>query len=133
MRAMATLALAALLAGCGGPPTADPDPTPGAAAQPTPQAMASPTIATQPLVGTLGGDAQLEGGCVWLDTDVGRIEVLWPEGWTVGTDPIELRDPDGEVVAGEGDELGIDGAPAPDLVSTCQVGELWRATAVRAP
>lgn len=133
MRPIATLALAVLLAGCGGT-AADPEPSPRASADvPTPPVLASPSASTEPLVGTLGGDAQLEGGCVWLNTDEGRIEVLWPEGWTVGTDPIELRDPGGEVVAGEGDRVRVDAAPAPALVSTCQIGELWRATTVDVP
>lgn len=133
MRPIATLALTVLLAGCGASAT-DPEPSPSAAdPAPTPRELVSPSVATQPVVGTLGGDAQLEGGCVWLDTDDGRIEVLWPEGWTVATDPIELRNPDGEVAAGEGDEVRVDAAPAPELVSTCQVGELWRATRVSVP
>lgn len=134
MRPIVTLALAALLAGCGAStdaPGANADAT--ATVAPSPQAPASPSPAMQELTGTLGGDAELEGGCVWLETGDGRIEVLWPEGWTVGTDPVELRDPDGQVVAGDGDAVEVTAAPAPDLVSTCQVGELWRATAVRAP
>ena len=56
--------------------------------------------------------------------------MLWPEGWTAGTDPVELRSPDGEVGAGAGDEGRVDASPAPKLVSTCQAGELWPATAV---
>lgn len=123
MRPIATLALTAVLAGCGAS-AADPEPTP--------RELVTPSAATQALVGTLGGDAQLEGGCVWLDTDDGRIEVLWPEGWTVGTDPVELRNPDGEVVAGAGDEVRVDASPAREMVSTCQVGRIWRATAVEA-
>jgi hypothetical protein len=131
VRLLVTLAVVALLAGCGAPAT---DPGAGATAtgDASRRAIASSPPATQQLTGTLGGDAELEGGCVWLDTGQGRVEVLWPEGWTVGTDPVELRDPDGQVVAGAGDEIEVEAAPAPDLVSTCQVGDLWRATAVRA-
>src|SRR3712207_5524437 len=34
------------------------------------------------LVGTFGGDAQLEGGCAWVDGEDGkRYEVIYPNGW----------------------------------------------------
>lgn len=112
-----------LLAGCGAS---------SADSEPTARQLASPSAATRTRAGTLGGDARLEGGCVWLDTDDGRIEIVWPDGWTADADPVELRDPSGGVVAAAGDDVRIDGSPAPDAVSTCQVGEIWTATAVSA-
>jgi len=97
----------------------------------------SPAVATSPSgagsamrQGVLAGDPSLEGGCVWLETDGGRLEVAWPAGYRVTTDPIELRDPTGAVVATRGDRLRVRGMPAPDRVSTCQVGQQWTADEV---
>ncbi|HSJ45441.1 MAG TPA: hypothetical protein VK923_12225 [Euzebyales bacterium] len=97
----------------------------------TPAASAS-AVAADTLVGTLGGDPALEGGCVWLETDDGRVEVVWPQGYTASADPLQLRGPDGEVVAAEGDEVRIEGTVADDRVSVCQVGTIWTAMTVEA-
>ena len=90
----------------------------------------SPSTASGSLTGVLGGDAQLEGGCVWLDTGTERLEIVWPAGHRAGVDPIELRDPAGAVIATEGDRLTVEGRPATGQMSSCQVGALWEATAV---
>ncbi len=82
------------------------------------------------ITGELGGDAQLEGGCVWVEADDGRYEVLWPQGWQADADPVELRNPDGDVVAREGDEVRVTGAEATDVATTCQVGTIFQASAV---
>lgn len=83
------------------------------------------------LVGTLSGDPTLEGGCAWIRSDDGEdYEVVYPDGWEVRTDPIELRDPNGEVVAVEGDRIGLMGAEEGTLVSICQIGPIFRATEV---
>lgn len=82
--------------------------------------------------GVLGGDPALEGGCVWLDTDRERLEVVWPEGYRATGDPVELRDPTGAVVATAGDRLRVRGEAADDVASTCQVGQTWRASDVEA-
>ena len=91
----------------------------------------TPTAAAQVREGVLGGDPNLEGGCVWLDTGQQRLEIVWPEGYRATANPIELRDPTGAVVATSGDGLWIQGNMAPDVVSTCQVGETWKADDVR--
>lgn len=97
---------------------------------------AAPTdIPTQPagteISGVLGGDAQLEGGCAWVETDDGtRYEVIYPEGYTVETDPLRLVGPDGGVVAEDGDRLELPGEVAEDMASICQIGPLWRADSV---
>lgn len=97
------------------------------------RASGSPSaVASDTLVGTLGGDPALEGGCVWLDTDAGRVEVVWPEGYTASAEPVELRGPDDEVVAVSGDEVRVEGSRADDRVSVCQVGTIWEATVVEA-
>lgn len=82
------------------------------------------------ITGTLGGDESLEGGCAWLDTADGRYQVLWPDGYTVEFGPVRLLGPEGEVVADAGQTLTVEGEPAEDMMSVCQVGELWQATAV---
>ena len=83
------------------------------------------------LIGTFGGDAQLEGGCAWVDGDDGkRYEVIYPEGWRVHFDPLHLVDPDGDVRAEEGDRIGLNGSVATDSVSFCQVGRICEASEV---
>lgn len=124
MRTAILLALLLALTACGASSAAP------ATDATVPADPASAGTAQATLSGVLGGDADLEGGCVWLDTDDGRVEVVWPDGYRVTTDPVEVRDPDDAVVAAEGGEVTIEGAPAADRVSTCQVGEIWTATAV---
>lgn len=83
------------------------------------------------LIGTFGGDAQLEGGCAWVDGQDGkRYEVIYPEGWSVHFEPLHLIDPDAEVRAEEGDRIGLDGSVGDDLVSICQVGTIFEAREV---
>lgn len=123
MRTTIVTALLAVLAACG------PAPADEAAGAPTPADTPTASTSARTLTGALGGDPDLEGGCVWLDTDEGRVEVLWPDGYHASADPVELR-ADDAVVAREGDEVTITGAPATDRVSTCQVGALWTATSV---
>ena len=83
------------------------------------------------LIGTFGGDAQLEGGCAWVDGEDGkRYEVIYPEGWSVHFEPLHLIDPGGEVRAEEGDRIGLAGSVGGDLVSICQVGTIFEASEV---
>jgi ABC-type glycerol-3-phosphate transport system substrate-binding protein len=113
--------VAVLLAACGGgddgsvaPPTDEPAPAPGEVA----------------ITGAFGGDAQLEGGCAWLETAQGRYEVIYPEGYEVQYEPLQLVGPNGEVVASAGDRLTVTGVEAPDMASFCQVGTIFEATSV---
>jgi hypothetical protein len=134
------LTLIGALAGCaldpGQPPAPQPVESPSASdAAPSAPATGDPAAsegapAGSRLTGVLGGDAELEGGCVWLDTDQGRIEPQWPEGYSTTTDPVALLDPDGEPIAQEGDRVTVTGSPAPDLATICQVGEVWNLTRV---
>lgn len=132
-----TMLMAVLaLAGCDvvpdqAPPSASSE-TASAPAEEPPSSDPAPTADAdgQTVTGTLSGDAQLEGGCVWLETDTERFEVLWPEGYRADVDPIELRDPTGAVIATEGDRLTVHGEPAPERMSSCQIGALWEATDV---
>jgi|GEM_PF-4250492 len=125
MRVLTMLGLLlALLAGCG---AAEEDAAGGA---PTPTRPPVEPAGTE-IRGALGGDAQLEGGCAWVETDDGtRHEVLYPEGYTVEFDPLRLLGPDGEVIAQEGDRIEVPGEVADDVTSICQVGPLWRAYGV---
>ncbi|HSK97454.1 MAG TPA: hypothetical protein VK891_12620 [Euzebyales bacterium] len=101
-----------------------------AASEPAPSEAPPSAPDGTSLTGVLGGDAQLEGGCVWLETDEGRVEPLWPTGYTATTDPGRLLDPPGEQVAEEGDRITITGGPAQDVATICQVGEVWNVTEV---
>jgi hypothetical protein len=122
------LMLVGVLAGCqldqGQPPAPQRVSSPSASAV-TPSAAAGTS-----LTGVLGGDAQLEGGCVWLETDQGRIEPMWPAGYTATTDPVALLDPQGETIAEEGDSVTVTGSPTRDVATICQVGEVWSLTDV---
>lgn len=130
-RHLAALALTALvLAGCGAAPDQSSTATPSATAGAAPSALASVDTDDRTVIGTLGGDAQLEGGCVWIETADGRIEPTLPEGYEVTTDPIALVGPDGEPIAEEGDEVAVTGHPATNTMTTCQVGEVWQVTNV---
>ena len=121
----ATFALA--LAGCGGNGGEEADPAPSA----TPPGSTEPAPAPgDAITGTLGGDAQLEGGCAWIDDGQTRWEVQYPQGYEVTFDPLTLTGPNGET-AREGDTLTIAGAEQTDAVSLCQVGPLWAATSVQ--
>lgn len=82
------------------------------------------------VTGTLAGDPDLEGGCAWLETDEGSVEILWPAGYRVSFAPLQLHGPDGEAVAGDGEEITVRGEFAEDQVSVCQVGDLFDASAV---
>ena len=96
----------------------------------SPEATAPPTATGDTLTGTLGGDAQLEGGCAWIDDGETRWEVTYPQGYRVTFDPLTLEGPDG-TVAEEGATLTLPGAPQNDVVTICQVGPVWQATDVR--
>jgi putative cell wall-binding protein len=90
-----------------------------------------PRDARQSVVGVLDGDAQLEGGCVWLDAANGLYHVRWPEGWRASADPVELRNPQGQVVARRGDRVEVGGEPVEDAVTACQRGSVFDADEVR--
>ncbi len=123
--AFALLAGAALLGGCG-----EEDPTVASPDNATPQATVAPAASGSSITGTFGGDAQLEGGCAWISTPGERFEVVYPAGWSVQFEPLLLIDVEGGVIAEEGDTLTVEGARDTDAASICQVGAIWRATAV---
>ena len=118
---LAVLAAALLLAGCAAeeaPPAAPPTPD-------------GDEEAVMDLSGTFTGDPRLEGGCAWVEgPDGDRYEVVWPQGFEVRWDPLELRGPDGDLVAADGDEVRVLGRIADDLASICMVGPILEADEV---
>lgn len=134
MRRSVTIASMAMLGLLGCNPVAEqqpPAPAPSESVEPGPPA-ASDSPNERTITGTLDGDAQLEGGCVWIDTPEGAIEPLLPEGYTTTADPVAVLGPDGEVIAEGGDQVTITGSPATDVSTICQVGEVWRVSAIEA-
>lgn len=138
----AALVAALALAACAQAPEATPGPSPGGeetpgGQTPTPPDTEEPTEhmdnADQSITGALGGSQELEGGCAWLETgDAGRHEILWPDGYQVQFEPVQLLGPDGEVVASEGDRVTVHGRPADDMASICMVGPIFEASEVEA-
>ncbi|MEX2619756.1 MAG: hypothetical protein WD250_06015 [Egibacteraceae bacterium] len=127
MRVVALVLAGLLLVACGQEPALTPSEDPE---EDVPAAEPGDREGTEVLEGTLGGDAQLEGGCVWLEAGDGRYEVVYPDGYQVAFDPVRLLGPEGETVAGEGDTLRVEGQVVEDRVSVCQVGTIFHATAV---
>ncbi len=119
---VAVLLLVTLVACAGGQGDDAAAPAP---ASPTPQATSEGDMIT----GSLGGDAQLEGGCAWVDDGRTRWQVEYPEGYELTLEPLRLVGPDGQT-AEQGDTLTVTGEEATDVMTTCQVGPVWRATAV---
>lgn len=145
MRAIITpLCSVVILAACGAPPgstpttatapeetrlsSSEPTPTPSLK-RPSEQPSLVPN-ATGALTGVLGADS-IEGGCGYLQTADGtRYEVIYPDGWALSLSPLQIIDPDGEVVAEGGDEVTVRGSVASDMASICQIGPIFRATKV---
>ena len=67
----------------------------------------------------LAGDADRE--CVWAEAANGtRIAIVWPKGFRAAFDPVRLIDGEGDVVASEGDLLGLGGGwNAPQAEDRC--------------
>ena len=82
------------------------------------------------ITGQLGSN-DIEGGCVFVTADDGTVyEVVWPEGWSISPDSLELTDPEGEVVAEGGDQVMVHGRIADDMASICQIGPIFEAVEV---
>jgi hypothetical protein len=131
----------ALLAGCSQvAPASSPTPSESAAMDPTrtprPSVDASITLPSiRPgdgveLTGTLGADS-IEGGCTYLEADDGiRFQVIYPPGWEITASPLQLTNPEGEVMATGGETITVRGHRADDMVSICQIGPMFVATEV---
>lgn len=112
MKLALVLLLAVTAAGCGG--------------------VGGRSLRSADLTARLGGDAQLEGGCAWLDPIAGgeRVEPQWPQGYRVEFEPVRLVGPDGQVIAEEGESVRVNGEIADDVASICQVGPVFEVTEV---
>lgn len=102
------------LGGCGG---AEPAGAPGTEAAP---GGAATTPAAR-FTGTIGGDAALEGGCVWLETPDTRYELQLPDGFDVDRDDLTITGPD-DITFAVGDEVTVVGDVVEDMATVCQVG-----------
>lgn len=133
--ALLPIGLGLAISACAGGPAAPSDASSTPSLRPARSEAATPAelpgMSDADIRGTLGGDAQLEGGCAWLDAeDARRYEVIYPDGWRVDVDPPTLWGPDGEVRAVAGDRIGLIGSLEEGAASICQVGPLFRATEV---
>ena len=86
--------------------------------------------AGETISGILGADS-IEGGCAYLEAADGtRYQVIYPDGWTLDRSGPVLTGPDGVVRARGGDEVTVRGSVSSDIVTTCQIGPVFRATEV---
>ena len=128
-----------LLAACSAAPAASgPSPSASAApgaASPTPSLSLASAGPSKPstadtFTGVLSFDS-IEGGCAYLQTAEGRkLEVIYPDGWTLQKSPLELQAPDGSVHSRAGDTVTVKGSEATDMASICQIGPIIQATEV---
>lgn len=79
--------------------------------------------------GILVGDPELDGGCVWIETEEGPQAIRWPTGFRAGfvedgAAEVELVDPSGDVVAHGGDTVYFTGSRSggAERLERCHVG-----------
>lgn len=94
------------------------------------------------LSGTLGGEATVGGGCLWVaqpgqgDQTLARTSIVWPFGFRAFVNPLRLVGPDNETIAKVGDTLELaGGAPPPSYAPTvaqdpCGVGGIYVASGI---
>lgn len=130
---VAMVALSACASSSGSSQSADASPSPSSAS--TPVKSEQPTSrpaggGTDELIGALGADS-VEGGCAYLQAEDGtRYEVIYPDGWQVQPAPLQLRNPEGEVVATGGETITVRGNEAGDMASICMIGPIFTADEV---
>lgn len=84
-----------------------------------------------PFAGVLGGDAELEGGCTWVDVDGERYELVAADGAPFTIDPDDgIVDADGTVIAAIGDAISVDGEIDESMLSFCQIGPILTAASI---
>lgn len=85
------------------------------------------------VTGTFNGEAQLEGGCLWLTDGTGQQwEILWPDGYRGGFqdgEPVLISG--GALVARGGAMLTVRGTLPTDIGSFCLAGTILRADTLR--
>jgi hypothetical protein len=88
-----------------------------------PGSKAQPRMAAR-FGGRLAGGT-VEGGhyCVWLTDRGDTTALLWPPGYRARLHPLEILDPDGNLVARTGDLLEVGGGHVPvDPTQPCMMG-----------
>lgn len=74
--------------------------------------------------GRLTGSVAADGTyCVWLSDRGEPQAVLWPPGYRARLDPLEILDPDGQIVAREDDMLVVSGGTVPVDPAPCTLGQ----------
>ena len=75
------------------------------------------------LEGVVQGSATADGGCVWLQTDLGdRDPIAWPAGFSARFDPIRIYDGTGRVVARQGQHIRVGGGNESAVGLRCMFG-----------
>jgi hypothetical protein len=119
-----------VIAACSASPAASTPPSAAAAPSLGPNSsLTVKPVGTADYSGTLAMDS-IEGGCAYLQSADGKkYQVIYPEGWQLNKNPLELVAPDGSVHAKAGDTVSIKGSEA-DMASICQIGPIIQATEV---
>lgn len=94
------------------------------------------TVSTGPAPATLSGTLRGVGGdgsgCAWVEEATGRrVEVFWPDRWSVEFDPVAVFDSAGRQVAIAGDMLAIEGFFNEVGGSVCNVATTFSARQVQ--
>lgn len=120
----------------GSTPLPEPDPSARMVDLPSHELEYLPPVVRE---GTLAGDPDLDGGCVWIETEDGQQAVWWPAGFRAGFveddgGAVELVDPSGAVVARGGDTVYFTGSRSggTERLERCHVGgdHVWYAGTV---
>ncbi|MGI9019075.1 MAG: hypothetical protein ACR2HR_18565 [Euzebya sp.] len=148
------VALVMILAGCAASDTAVTDPgsadptTSSSSTASRPSAAASSAAAPSPLerddaafngsvqlpaTGVLGVE-DIEGGCVFVEVDGRRYELIASPDADLAIDPgnVVVADSQGTVIARAGDTITVDGQIDPGVVTFCQIGPVLVATDIQA-
>jgi len=121
----AVLALALVATACSG--------SEGTAAhRPLPTHHVGKTARLAAAEGTLRGSVADE--CLWVDTNGHRMDVSWPNGYTMSIDPVAVRNRRGRIVVHVGERVSMSGGYGPHATTTrCSTGDdVFMADAVSA-
>lgn len=89
-------------------------------------------------IGKLAGKSQDGIGCFWLISPSGlKTALVWPFGFTAGSDPLEVLGGDGQLIAEPGDQVELGGGSFPNRAPTpgddpCDIGTAFIVSTVAA-